>query len=181
MLNRTMLALTVGTAWIAIASPAGAAQAAAAPAATTPPKMLSRVQVNQKIGAEFKGLDTNHDGSLNQSEIEAAVTERVTEASEALHKRRQEEFQKLDTDKNGQLTLAEYQAGITVTPRPGVAAARLKELDANKDGKVSEAEFGAQTLAQFDRVDANKDGTISQAEMAAAMKRAGPRPAANQR
>jgi Ca2+-binding EF-hand superfamily protein len=176
MLNPTMLALTAGAAGIAFSSPAAAAQASTAPAATTPPKMLTRVQVNQKIGAEFKGLDTNHDGSLSKPEIEAAVSERVTEAGQLLHKRREEEFKKLDTNHDGQLTLAEYQAGITVTPRPGVADARLKELDANKDGKVTEAEFGAQTLAQFDRVDTNRDGTISQQEMAAAMKRA-PKPA----
>ena len=37
----------------------------------------------------------------------------------------------------------------------------LGQLDANKDKKVTVAEFGAAPLANFDRVDANRDGTAS--------------------
>jgi len=44
----------------------------------------------------------------------------------------------------------------------------LARLDANKDGKVTLAEFQAGPIAMFDRVDANKDGTITPAERQAA-------------
>ena len=37
----------------------------------------------------------------------------------------------------------------------------LQRLDANKDGRISGAEFKAQMLASFDRVDLNKDGKIT--------------------
>ncbi len=40
--------------------------------------------------------------------------------------------------------------------------------DANKDGKVTEAEATAAALARFDKVDTNKDGTISPEERTAA-------------
>lgn len=36
--------------------------------------------------------------------------------------------------------------------------------DANKDGKVTQAEATGAALAHFDKVDSNKDGAISDAE-----------------
>ena len=44
----------------------------------------------------------------------------------------------------------------------------LAQLDGNKDGKVSTAEYRAIPLANFDKMDANKDGTVTQQEVAAA-------------
>ena len=50
----------------------------------------------------------------------------------------------------------------------GMEARMFTMADANKDGKVTEAEATAAALARFDRVDTNKDGTISDAERQAA-------------
>ena len=47
----------------------------------------------------------------------------------------------------------------------------LAQLDTNKDGKVSSAEYQAPPLAGFDRADANKDGTLTAAEAQAARRR----------
>jgi Ca2+-binding EF-hand superfamily protein len=41
-------------------------------------------------------------------------------------------------------------------------------LDANKDGKVTAAEFQAQRLRMFDTLDTNHDGTVTQLERQAA-------------
>ena len=37
----------------------------------------------------------------------------------------------------------------------------MAQLDANKDGTVTAAEFRALTLSQFDKLDKNKDGVLS--------------------
>jgi Ca2+-binding EF-hand superfamily protein len=41
----------------------------------------------------------------------------------------------------------------------------LQHFDANKDGVISQVEFRAGTLANFDRLDVNKDGVVDAAEM----------------
>lgn len=92
---------------------------------------------------------------------------------------------RLDTNGDGVVTREEYNAGI---------AARFATLDANKDGKVSDAEreaagrgggmgmrgmtgdvtldqMQAQAGQRFDRIDANHDGKIDKAEMDAIMAR----------
>ena len=50
----------------------------------------------------------------------------------------------------------------------GMADHMFAIADANKDGKLTEAEATATALARFDKVDTNKDGTISPAERRAA-------------
>ena len=47
----------------------------------------------------------------------------------------------------------------------------VQQLDTNKDGKVSPAEFTGPALAAFDRMDTNKDGTISPKEKQKAPRR----------
>ena len=50
----------------------------------------------------------------------------------------------------------------------GMDARMFSMADANKDGKVTEAEATAAALSRFDAADTNKDGTISDAERQAA-------------
>lgn len=90
------------------------------------------------------------------------------------------EFAASDTNKDAVLTLAEVQARIQ-RMRTGKAktdpvhAKRLAGLwfanaDANKDGKVTEAEGQALLVATMDRYDANRDGKVGTGEKAQAKK-----------
>ena len=80
------------------------------------------------------------------------------------------EFKKLDRDNSGQLSLEEFRSGAAARMAQ-LPAAALQRLDANKDGKVSPAEYKALALTAFDRIDTNKDGTISPEEKQAAASR----------
>ena len=71
---------------------------------------------------------------------------------------------------NGQLSKDEFRS--VAAPRMAqMSASALQQLDKNKDGKVSPAEFNGPALAAFDRVDTNKDGTISPEERQKAPRR----------
>ena len=106
--------------------------------------------------------------------VPAAAQE--TRASAAAKFRK--EFAASDTNKDGFLSRPEVKtrigrmgaAGKSLDP---VHAERLADLwftraDANKDGKVSEAEAQALLSATFAKYDANKDGKIGGEERAAA-------------
>ncbi len=53
------------------------------------------------------------------------------------------------------------------------AAAMVKLLDTDKNGKLSSDEFKRRTLFIFDRLDANKDGTVTGEERRKAVTTAG--------
>ena len=84
-----------------------------------------------------------------------------------------------DTDKNGELSRGELEAAQTKLHQQQVAADtkrsqdRFKQLDANKDGQLSIAEFTAPLArrrmvpdgaAAMTRLDTNKDGKVTAAE-----------------
>ena len=50
---------------------------------------------------------------------------------------------------------------------PSMSDAFMQQLDADKDGKVSKAEFLAPHEAQFAHIDKNQDGSIDKAEIEA--------------
>ncbi|MDG2532727.1 EF-hand domain-containing protein [Sphingomonas sp. HITSZ_GF] len=52
-------------------------------------------------------------------------------------------------------------------PRPG-GMAMLDRLDTNKDGVITRDEFSADVARRFAKLDADKDGKVSQAELQAA-------------
>ena len=52
-----------------------------------------------------------------------------------------------------------------------MSEAFMMQLDANRDGKVSKAEFLANEENQFDKMDSNKDGDIDRTEIEAMEKR----------
>ena len=108
----------------------------------------------------FEQLDANHDKTIVKTE----VPESALPAFEQL-------LQNGDTNKNGKLELDEYRAlvdGLRGQPGPAPAGAggggdRFRELDANRDGKLSRAEFGGAEQA-FERMDTDMDGFISREE-----------------
>jgi len=82
----------------------------------------------------FAAADTNHDGQINPSEVNAAVAGSLRAMSTMA-------FQQADTDGNGQLSKAEYDKAI-VQP----ASTVFQVLDLNHDGQLSQQE--SQRIAQ---------------------------------
>jgi EF hand len=171
--HRPLFALAASLTAASLASAANAQASAppSPPAAKASPaapgsKPIARADIVRELNANYKNVDTNGDGAIVLSEIQAAQA-RSNQAADAIYdKRRDEAFKKLDTNKDGQLSVAEFNAG---SPPPSIQrpapAAILQQLDANKDQKVTQAEFGAIMLGNFDKVDANHDGIASVEEM----------------
>lgn len=101
-------------------------------------------------------IDANSDGAISDDEA-AAQVESV--------------FLAMDTDEDGELTLEEFMA-VRMGPGEGRNAerqkamqerkkARFTEMDTDKSGKVSKAEFIAAGKARFQAADTDKDGKVT--------------------
>ena len=137
------------------------------PGAAAASQPVTRSALSSQLDASFGNLDTNKDKSLNKAEIEAAQARNVAQAQAGIAKRLEAEFAKLDGNKDGQLSLAEFK-GAAPSPRVPPVDELMKQLDRNSDGKVSQDEYRALPLGNFDRIDTNKDGSISAQEQSAA-------------
>jgi hypothetical protein len=96
-------------------------------------------------GGFFRQLDTNKDGKIERTEVLAWSEAR---------------FKALDTAGDGALTKEQYVDAMIAKIRPRLEQ-RFDKLDADKDGKVTAAEFEAPALARFDRRDTDKTGALS--------------------
>ena len=144
-------ALVIG---IAVSIPAAAQTPP--PATPTQQELNNRKDVERTLDENFGKSDVNNDGFLSDQELRQAAGR----VGQQLASRMEQEFRTLDKDKNGQLSLQEFQA-VAAARTAQLSANALQQLDANKDGKISPAEFKSQPLGAFDRIDANKDGTLS--------------------
>lgn len=110
----------------------------------------------------FGAIDGDGDGIIGDDEA-AAQVELVYTA--------------MDSDDDGELTEDEFMA-VRMGPGSGLNAerqkamqdrkkARFAEMDADKSGKVSKAEFIAAGKARFMAADTDKDGRVSPWEMRA--------------
>ena len=159
------------TAFLSTAAVAASAQNAAAPAAQGP-QPLTRTAFMQKVDNSFVTVDTNKDGFMDRTEIEAAETKVMGARKAMVLRQREALFKNLDANKDGNLTLQEFNAKVQAAALPKANATPvLGRLDTNKDGKISLAENRAPSMAQFDRADTNKDGSLSAAEQRATVKR----------
>jgi Ca2+-binding EF-hand superfamily protein len=148
----------------------------------------------------FEALDKNKDGKLTPDELPEAARERMMRADRGnkgyltyeefadFPRRRsagrgQERFKAMDANGDGAVSKEEYVAwAIKNQPRRDGDDKRRAEMqerqgrfferiDADRDGKISPAEWAAAGDAVFARLDANKDGAIEPAEI----RRGGPR------
>lgn len=100
--------------------------------------VVSAQEFEDAAKARFQRLDANHDGVIDAEEL-AAIQKRM-EARRAEHP----------------------DAG-----KGGGGGAALSAMDADHDGKITEAEALAAAKARFAALDADKDGELSQAELPA--------------
>ena len=140
------------------AAPAVAQQQGAAP------QSIKKSDVIARTDAAFASDDTNKDGFLSASEIQAAQGRDLDNVRAQLAARVKAAFNQLDTNKDGQLSLQEFSASVPAIKVSDTPQQALQKLDTNKDGKISAAEFRAPKIVAFDRADANKDGVLTMEE-----------------
>lgn len=105
------------------------------------------------VGAMLlRAIDADKDGEISSSEL--------ADAAKALAQ--------FDTNKDGKLDAAELKAQAGGGDAPAGREAilrRLKEADANGDGKLSKDEAPERLKQVFDRIDANSDGQVEPGEL----------------
>ena len=110
--------------------------------------------------SHFSKADTDRNGTLSRAEVEKALP------------RLAGRFDSIDTNHDGQLSRGELNAWKKAHrgERQAKAAERFRHADTDGDGAISraEAERHAPRLAKrFDQIDANKDGKLTQEELRA--------------
>ena len=157
MFKRMIALLSVA----AVGAPVAAQPAKPATAPAVQP--IPRAVFLSNMDSEFKRMDTDRDGALSRKEIEDYQASQIIAAAQA---RKRALFAALDTDHNGVLSQAEFMRFPSNEQAPN-AAPMIAHFDTNRDSKISQVEYRAGTLANFDRLDTDKDGVVTAAEMKA--------------
>ncbi len=118
----------------------------------------SGMMMGQGMMSRMGTIDSNNDGVISDDEAAAQV--------EAV-------FAAMDGDNDSELTSEEYMS-VRMGPGAGMGRneermkamqerkkARFVEMDGDKNGKVSRAEFIASGKARFQAADADKDGKVT--------------------
>lgn len=144
--------LTAGALVSALALGAGGALAQTAPAPTAPPPAAADKSPGphgHRAQSFIELFDTNKDGKASTDEI-IAEHARLFGAS--------------DIDKDGSLSVDEFRRRGRLLQSLGTTTL-FDMLDANGDGKISQAELDAPTKRWVARYDANKDGAMNADEL----------------
>jgi len=143
---------------------------------------LQRDEVPGYLRDHFDQIDTNKDGKLSREELEkgAAFLQPKRQASDMVYiliemsdcdeccaeelQKIYDVLRKLDKGNTGKIDAAALK-----TVRHELVEQRVdhifKELDANKDGKISRDEARGALKRNFEQLDTNKDGFIDRAEL----------------
>jgi len=141
--------IAAGALATALALGAGAALAQnPAPAPGTPPAAGPGPH-NHRAQHFFELFDTNKDGK-------ASIDEMLAEHARV--------FGAADVDRDGSLSVDEFRRRGRLLQSLGTTTL-FDMLDANGDGKISQAELDAPTRRWVTRYDANKDGAMDATEM----------------
>lgn len=138
---------------------------------------ISREEAEQSFVREFVIMDRDQNGRITANDIKLArqqaqqnaAPDRITkqqfvENEEAL-------FERLDENKDKALDLAEFLKLAAAAPPANQEQVKARltsafnEMDANKDKKVSPAEWRAAAEKNFAQADRNKDGVLTADEM----------------
>jgi Ca2+-binding EF-hand superfamily protein len=143
---------------------------------------LQRDEVPGYLREHFDKLDTNKDGKLSREELEqgAALLQPKRQPSDVVFiliemsdsdescaselQRIYDVLRKLDKNNTGKIDPAALKAVRLELVEERVDAI-IKELDTNKDGKISRDEARGMLKQNFDLIDTNKDGFIDRAEL----------------
>jgi Ca2+-binding EF-hand superfamily protein len=118
-------------------------------------------RANTDAESAFQKMDTNADGKLSPDEWEAG---------------QRDMFKKIDANGDGKLSPDELKAGMEKHEKmmggktPGgreTAIEKMKMMDTNNDGSISEDEFISSSKTTFDKMDTNHDGFLSKDELKA--------------
>lgn len=114
------------------------------------PKQLSSAQL------EMKMMDADHDGKITAAE-HAAGSKKM--------------FEKMDGNHDGRVTAVEMDAGQKAmkgqdaTQRSMASTTKIKTVDINEDGILTDEEHAAASQRMFEKMDADRDGKVTAAEL----------------
>jgi Ca2+-binding EF-hand superfamily protein len=144
---------------------------------------MTEAEFDANTRSRFARLDSNSDGVIDASEIEAALAQRASRHGDRGERRGERLLRRFDADRDGKVTKDEFMKDV---------AARFAELDLNNDGRITEEDLppamrgrgvltgnadtprrgiGRRVLTLLREADANRDGVITRDEAVAGAER----------
>jgi Ca2+-binding EF-hand superfamily protein len=143
---------------------------------------LQREELPERLRKNFDDIDVNKDGKISKEELAKGfhllaprrrpsdvmrVLIEMSDCDECCAEELQAAYdmlRKMDKNNDGKIDAEELKAAREQVIEDRVDAL-IKELDADKDGKISKAEARGALRRNFDKLDLNKDGFIDRAEL----------------
>lgn len=117
----------------------------------------AHAQVDRDSLSRLAEADADRNGRITRAEV---IAERAAR------------FPSLDRNRDGAISKEDLSGIAGFAPGASRQLEQLKALaDANRDGRVTRAEFQAAPMPVFNAVDSNRDGVVDRAELAAARRR----------